>query len=450
MADTKNSSKHISIKFINVSFIVIVLVFSLGIDILNSVIYKKYNYAVKAQQTFIVCNNAANMFKHESDELTFCVTGYLSEQSDNTLGEYYSIIDNKLREKEIEKAKKFNIDCSSLEEALKISDELSKYETHAFKLIVSANNALSSAPRQVKEYVLPENEENLSKEEKISLAKELIYSNEYNSFKRDIYDKTEEFEYKTLHEAENRVLDETDSISLYLKHQYLFQGIENILVFLAAIMLYKKVTVVLEKYIKSISQNRTLSPEGTSELVYLAQVLNEYTESKNKEHENLKHRAENDSLTNAANRSALENFISNKLNSENSAGALVFLDVDEFKTINDTYGHDAGDAVLKFLVTELQNNFRENDFVGRFGGDEFIVWLDNVTLENIDLVKSRLHNLNEKSMLIGGRKINLSISAGITFCKSGDKFEDVLKRADTALYQKKKSGKKGCFVYEEL
>ena len=208
--------------------------------------------------------------------------------------------------------------------------------------------------------------------------------------------------------------------------------------------------MIKSKYIKSISKNQTVSPYGTSELVYLAQAFNEYIETQNKEREQLRHKAEKDSLTKAANRSALENFISHKLNSQNSDGALIFLDVDEFKTINDTYGHDAGDAVLKFLVNELRSNFRENDFIGRFGGDEFVVWLDKTTVANIDLIKSRLYNLNQKSVEFGNIKISISVSAGITFCKSGDKFEDVLKRADVALYQKKKNGKKGCFIYEEL
>ena len=398
----------------------------------------------------ITCNDAANLFQRESDELTFCVNRYLSDQSDNSLSEYFNIIDNQLREKEIEKAKKYNIDCSSLEDALQLSDELSQRETHAFKLITLANNTIPSAPHQVRDYILPKDEEILPSNEKIDLAKKLIESKEYNSFKRNIYNKIDEFEYKILYDAEEKLVAETKSISVYLKYQYLFQGIENILVFLMAILLYKKVTVVLRKYIKSISKNQSISPDGTAELVYLAKVFNQYTETRNKEQEQLRYKAENDSLTKAANRSALENFISTKLNSKSSDGALVFLDVDEFKTINDTYGHDAGDAVLKFLVNELRKNFRENDFVGRFGGDEFGIWLDNVTESNIDLIKSRLHDLNQKSVVFDNNKIDMSISAGVTFCKSGDKFEDVLKRADVALYQKKKNGKKGCFVYEEL
>ena len=149
----------------------------------------------------ITCNDAANLFQRESDELTFCVNRYISDQSDNSLSEYFNIIDNQLREKEIEKAKKYNIDCSSLEDALQLSDELSQRETHAFKLITLANNTISSAPHQVRDYVLPEGEEILPRDKKIELAKKLIESKEYNSFKRNIYNKIDEFEYKILYDA---------------------------------------------------------------------------------------------------------------------------------------------------------------------------------------------------------------------------------------------------------
>ena len=157
-----------------------------------------------------------------------------------------------------------------------------------------------------------------------------------------------------------------------------------LLVIIISIILYRKVTVVLGKYVESISNNEYIEEKGTSELRYLASEFNKYLDIKNKEEMELRQRADVDPLTQAASRRALEEFVTNKLNQENSKGAFIFLDVDDFKNINDAYGHDVGDKILKRLANELKARLRRNNFTGRFGGDEFVVWLDGLDENDIE------------------------------------------------------------------
>ena len=98
----------------------------------------------------MACNDAANTLQSESDELTVCINNYVDGAAEESMRQYYTIIDNKLREKEIEKAEKYNVNCTALREALKLSDELAERETHAFKLVSMANETLETAPIQVK------------------------------------------------------------------------------------------------------------------------------------------------------------------------------------------------------------------------------------------------------------------------------------------------------------
>lgn len=129
----------------------------------------------------------------------------------------------------------------------------------------------------------------------------------------------------------------------------------------------------------------------------------------------------------------------------------LLLDMDHFKEINDNYGHIVGDKVLKALGKLLQEHFREEDVVGRIGGDEFVVLLYNIgSRENMEArVQSLQKKIREMEIKELGEK-RLSISAGIAFApKDGCSFMDLYRRADNALYQTKRAGRDGYHVYEK-
>lgn len=124
----------------------------------------------------------------------------------------------------------------------------------------------------------------------------------------------------------------------------------------------------------------------------------------------------------------------------NTALTLVMIDIDDFKNINDTYGHIAGDAVLKQVAKLIADNIRELDVFARFGGDEFVLLMPNTSLAEAQILIDRLDKaLRALHVHFEDAHIALSASFGITQLDQEEKFEKVLVAADKRLYEKKRT-----------
>ncbi len=162
-------------------------------------------------------------------------------------------------------------------------------------------------------------------------------------------------------------------------------------------------------------------------------------------------KAERDSLVNAYNRTATETKIIEALD-EVQHGAFFVVDVDDFKNINDTHGHPFGDKVLMYISKRITSTFREHDIVGRFGGDEFVVFLKNAP--TVEMVKGKAKELcrdiNVPFSDGIGSSSQITISIGIAlFPQHGKDFDILYQRADNALYQSKSKGKNTYSLYKE-
>ncbi|SFP03159.1 diguanylate cyclase [Hydrogenimonas thermophila] len=136
---------------------------------------------------------------------------------------------------------------------------------------------------------------------------------------------------------------------------------------------------------------------------------------------------------------------------ENQSLSLVMLDIDKFKNINDTYGHQIGDEVIISLANELTQNQRKSDIVSRYGGEEFVVLLPNTSLEEAIGVAEKLREkIDLKTINLDNyEKLKFTISLGVSEVKvfNEKNIEKALKRADDALYTAKESGRnRVCFV----
>ncbi|QER42407.1 diguanylate cyclase [Thermodesulfobacterium sp. TA1] len=120
--------------------------------------------------------------------------------------------------------------------------------------------------------------------------------------------------------------------------------------------------------------------------------------------------------------------------------SVIMIDIDNFKRVNDIYGHDVGDEVLKALAETFKNNLREQDVVGRWGGEEFIVVLPETDLKNAVMVAEKLRTAVEE-LEIGVNKIKVTISLGVSEYLLTEEVSELIKRADSALYLAKRSGK---------
>jgi diguanylate cyclase (GGDEF)-like protein len=124
------------------------------------------------------------------------------------------------------------------------------------------------------------------------------------------------------------------------------------------------------------------------------------------------------------------------------AFSLILLDVDNFKEVNDSYGHLAGDFVLKSMARLVEKNLRTIDIVGRYGGDEFIVILPQIDLDNTYIAGERLRQAVEsETFLYNDEVIKLTISLGVAAYQDGKDTQALIKLADDNLYRAKKEGK---------
>jgi len=152
-----------------------------------------------------------------------------------------------------------------------------------------------------------------------------------------------------------------------------------------------------------------------------------------------------DVLTGIPNRLAYEERLSNELaRSKRYGQSFVFLvvDVDHFKNVNDTFGHSAGDRVLKIIAEVMQSNVREADFLARFGGEEFVVLMPETDIKSGKKVAEKLRRKIEKcDFYYRDNPVKISISGGITASLAEDNADSIFERADKALYEAKKSGR---------
>ena len=168
--------------------------------------------------------------------------------------------------------------------------------------------------------------------------------------------------------------------------------------------------------------------------------------------EKLKQSASTDFLTGVLNRSAMEKRIEEKLTKNIDAGTFFIIDVDNFKSVNDILGHPVGDKLLKQIASTLSELFRKDDLVGRLGGDEFCVFMNNIIEQ--ELVEAKAEQLNEKCRLEvtgeNGEVVKVSVSIGIASSqKDRENYSELYRCADLALYETKRKGKDTYTIYSK-
>jgi diguanylate cyclase (GGDEF)-like protein len=122
--------------------------------------------------------------------------------------------------------------------------------------------------------------------------------------------------------------------------------------------------------------------------------------------------------------------------------SLVISDIDFFKRVNDTFGHDAGDCLLKSIADVLQESIREFDIVARWGGEEFLFLLPEIDAEGAVILAERIRKrIEEQTYFYGNTELRATMTFGVSSIKADDTVEDVIKRADTALFDGKRNGR---------
>lgn len=183
-------------------------------------------------------------------------------------------------------------------------------------------------------------------------------------------------------------------------------------------------------------------------------VLHDITDKEN-ELKNLYEKATFDPLMHIYNRATffdLANFMLNSDKAKNRPYALLMIDLDQFKLVNDTYDHSCGDIVLEAIAAIVKNHFFQNDIVGRYGGEEIVVLLEEISVKQaIAKVEKLRKSIEDTTITYQENNLCITVSIGIAHSPAGSAhlLEDMLIQADSALYKAKNNGRNQAWLYEE-
>ena len=332
-----------------------------------------------------------------------------------------------------------------LQTAMDDSVKLMDMEYYIMRLVIEAKG-YTDYPEPLKDVELTEQDSELSPEEKMRLANEMALGDSYYEQKEQIrenmrasLDDLERMAYDTDDAALDSLRREMTAVRLVI--------ILQIIGFLAMVWLTSRLGISpLLNAVERIKADSSIPEVGANEFRYLARTYNRMYEAYKRSLEHLNYKASHDELTGAYNRSGYELILSGlDLNST----FMMLVDVDDFKEINDTYGHDAGDNVLIKLVRALKNNFRSDDYICRIGGDEIVVFMVHVPAAQRQQIILKIREVNRDLANTDDGLPPVSVSAGIAHGSSASDLEDLFEKTDEAMYRAKHSGKNTYVFYED-
>ena len=160
------------------------------------------------------------------------------------------------------------------------------------------------------------------------------------------------------------------------------------------------------------------------------------------------HMAHHDALTGLANRTLFLQIVEEFAGNRKTAFAVLLIDLDEFKAVNDTYGHATGDALLVSVAERLASSMRDSDVVARLGGDEFAMVIPRANAAETELIAQRILDSIKAPHLVEEHQVHVGASIGIALSEPGDKPNDVMRAADLALYRAKADGRNRYRMFE--
>jgi diguanylate cyclase (GGDEF)-like protein len=164
----------------------------------------------------------------------------------------------------------------------------------------------------------------------------------------------------------------------------------------------------------------------------------------------LYHQAFHDALTGLANRLLFADRVAHALARRSGNVIVIYIDLDDFKPVNDTYGHEAGDVLLCAVAERLRDSLRPADTPARLGGDEFAVLLTDVAVADVSTIADRIMRNFGAAVDLGDATIGIAASMGIAIADSGSMpADELLRKADAAMYVAKRGGKRGYALYEQ-
>ena len=442
--------RKVRIKNVSAWSIGITLALALLFVVVSIQAEKEFRVLRSTTDQYILCENAAKQLQDGADYLTEQVRLYTMTGEEEYLDLYFEEANvTQRREKALEELKTYFDNAEilqPLQDAMDASRELMDTEYYSMKLVGAAKDTEQEQPEELQNIELTDDDLSLSAEEKMEKAQMLVCDSTYQDTRVAITEDVTRCMNSLIEKTKNSQ-GRADTIfsDMYLKLE-IGVAVLVILMLVICIMVRRLIVVPLVSYNESINEGSTFRVMGAAELQNLALTYNRVFEENKETQRLIRHQAEHDALTDALNRGSFEKLL--QIYEEGEIPfALVLIDVDIFKEVNDTYGHATGDAILKKVTNLLKITFRSIDYVCRIGGDEFAVIMAEINEEHQGLVCDKIHAVNEELTKAEKDIPAVSLSVGIAFSDRKNPGEDIFKDADKALYRVKENGRNGCAVY---
>lgn len=380
-----------------------------------------------------------------SDYLTDKIRSFVLTGEKPYLDDYFEEVNvTKRRDRainELEKNREGLPSVKNLKAAMEESVALQTLEYYAARLTVEANHEdITGYPDEIKEVKLSEADKAKTSSQKKEAAIEAAFGKEYHAAKDTISLHMNE----CLGDISDELSKEQESISERLKGQvfteHMLTIVLSVFMFVLVWIVLMLVVFPLKDSVKLIRKEKTLPLKGAYEVRFLAKTYNLMHNTSVKSFEKLNFEATHDELTGLYNRRGYD-FLLENIDIETCA--LLLIDLDEFKSINDTYGHEIGDRILKEVSEILHSSFRNRDYICRFGGDEMAVIMVHVDPSMKPLIENKIVEVNNELQADDRELPAISISVGVSFGREGISLETLFKNADDALYRVKENGRCG-------
>ena len=437
-----------SVSDLSIIVTILLAILCISISILG---FRQYAILRSATQDYIFCENAAHKLQEGSDILTKQVRLATATGDPKYIDAYF-------KEANVTKSREAAIDDLSslddsedaivaLQNALSASVDLMQTEYYAMRLVEeSIGSEPSSWPAELKNIKLSEADAALSPSDKLTKAQQMVIGLDYENTK-DIISTDVNSSISMLTEMVN----ERQNHAANIFSRVFIMIIACILVFsvmmlLVCLLMRFWIVKPLTTYSSNIQNDAKLSVNGANELQALAKTYNRLYDENEERQKLIQHQAEHDPLTDLLNRGSFDR-IFDLYTKENSNFALILIDVDVFKTVNDTYGHAIGDVVLKRVAHLLTVTFRTIDYVCRIGGDEFAIIMVEMTSDLSYTITEKIDEINRQLAIAEENIPAVSLSVGVAFTDRKNPGNSQFTDADVALYYTKEHGKCGCSFY---
>ena len=449
--EPEDGHARIYLKSASVFFVIIAFFAAIALLVTDYAVTHGYERMELASDRYIAAQMSATGMEAGSDYLTDRVRCFVVTGDKEYLDDFFEEVEvTKRRDKAVEDLSELlgdsdSIALNSLYNALSLSNELIETENYAIRLIVEQGNYNpADIPQVIKDVKLDPQDMTLTPDEMRAKARELVFGNSYMHYKDRIRENVSLCTQALIKSSSQELENATSRLETYVNFHTFVTIVFLLLVIAMVIVITRYVRKPLTHMVTNMQNQEPITPTGVEELRFVTRTYNKILRENKEAREQLSREASHDALTGLFNRGAYDLLMED---ADKNHMALILIDVDHFKSINDTYGHVVGDRVLKRLAEILRATFRSVDILCRTGGDEFAVVMTRVDSSLRQIVLNKMTKVND---LLQHPKDDLppvSLSVGIAFGDRKNPQGDIFTDADTALYRVKEAGRNGCQIY---